>query len=281
MAGFPTPITADNFSSAWRYVTRKYRLAKKASKTRSLALSLGQILYFPAFLILMLGAVCTLTPRSVTSFVEKAPAAVRFWNRISGLLFAGADTLGQQLLRGAIILYGVPLAVFLVAAILIFLVYHPRALPLTGDSRKDAEALWSMARHAQNMARENEKDINGPLAIFTGIAAAAFAIGVIIYWISDPVGKELASQQGLSTNLKLFALALILIFSYNILNLPLAVVMKVMCSCSVPKRLSSAAEIYCRGVRADGAVITAPSVASNEEIAAPPTAEEVPAEKND
>lgn len=267
MAGFSSPITRDNFPSAWRYVTRKYRWAKKKSKMRSIGLTMGQVLYFPGFLILMLGAVCTLTPRSVTSFVEKAPFLVRFWNRVSGIVFAGADTAGVQLLRLAFLVYGIPLAVFLIISLIILLAYHPRAIKLSGNHRKDAEALWSMARHAQNMARENEKDINGPLAIFTGIAAAAGAVAVIIYWITDPVGKELAAQQRLSTNLKLFALALILIFSYNIINLPLAVVMKLICGCSVPKRLSSAAEIYCRSIHSDNSVIFEPIAVSTPQEA--------------
>jgi len=269
MAGFPSPITKDNFSDAWRYVTRKYRWANKKAKMRTVALTLGQVLYLPGFLIMMLCAVCTLTPRSVTSFIEKAPFLVRFWNRLSGLLFAGMETTGQQLARCALILYGLPLAVFFAVSILILLLYHPKASKPSGSDRQDAEALWYMARHAKGLGTKKGPDVTGFPAILCGALAGAGTLGLIIYWVTDPVGKALFLQQGFSTTLTFFALALILIFSYNIIILPLLLVMKAFCACPMPKRLSTEAEIYCRSLRTRDGAIDEPAAALEETAASP------------
>ena len=52
MAAYPSPITAENFKAAWKYIARKQRWTMKKSLFRRLAVMLAQIVYGCVFVIM-------------------------------------------------------------------------------------------------------------------------------------------------------------------------------------------------------------------------------------
>ena len=52
MAAYPSPLTAENFKAAWKYIARKQRWSMKKSLIRRLAVMLAQIVYGCVFVIM-------------------------------------------------------------------------------------------------------------------------------------------------------------------------------------------------------------------------------------
>ena len=52
MAAYPSPITAENFKAAWKYIARKQRWSMKKTLIRRLAVMLAQIVYGCVFVIM-------------------------------------------------------------------------------------------------------------------------------------------------------------------------------------------------------------------------------------
>jgi len=235
---------------------------------RKIALPIGQILFFPVFVILAAGAALSLTPPGVQRLLGSLPMLESLWKSVAETLFSSASSIVSYIVRAAAFLYLVPFAAFLLVSLVILLVYHPKAPQFTDDHRQNAETMWTLARHAQMNARLKEKDISGKLAVLTGIIAAVGVVGIFVCWLVVPGYGDLLSGLAITEHLKLFVLSLILIFSYGILNFPLTWVMKPVHSCHIPKRMVESAEVYCRSLRRVPADAT-PNTDSIEEIAAP------------
>ena len=283
MAGFPIPITNENFQKAWRIVRRKYKNAKVKAAVRKIAKPIGEFLFFPAFLMMAFGTSVTFTTPNVSALINRMPVLPGLWQKLSAVLFGSADTVPALILRSALFLYAIPLAVFLVAALIIVLVYHPKTYAVSGDAYRDGQALWTMARHALTDSRSKGKDVSGTLALITGIIEALGALGVIFYWLLVPGGEDVLAGIGVVNALKLFGLALILIFSYALVALPLNLVMKLLCATPVSKKIPESAEDYCRGLHRGPAAVNVEPVTVRVVVpvvaAAAAAPAEAPAEK--
>jgi len=159
MAGFPTPITKENFPKAWRVIRRKYKKAKVAASIRKIAKPIGEFLFFPIFLMLAFGASISFTTPNVSALIGRIPVIPGLWQKLSGILYGSADTVLGYVLRSALFLYAIPLTVFLVVSLIIVLVYHPKTYSTSGDAYQDGQALWTMARHALTDSRSKGKDV--------------------------------------------------------------------------------------------------------------------------
>ena len=286
MASFPNPITNENFSVAWRIGCRKYKDAKVKAAIRRIAKPIAELLFFPGFLVLAFGASMTFSTPNVSALIGRVPILSGLWQQLEALLFASADTVPEQILRAAIALYAIPLAVFLIVALIVVLVYHPRTYAVSGNAYQDSQALWTMARHALTESRSKGKDVSGTLALISGILAALGALAVIFYWLLVPGGEDVLAGIGVANTLKLFALALILIFSYSLVVLPLTLLMRLVCWTPISRHFPERAESYCRGQNrgpfpvAAAPVPAAAAPAAQAVAAEPPVAEqpEAPAE---
>ena len=282
MAGFPTPITHENFPRAWQIVCRKYKNAKVKAAIRKIAKPIGEFLFFPAFLMMAFGASIVFTTPNVSALIGRIPVVPGLWQQLSAILFGSADTVPVLILRSALFLYAIPFATFLVVALIIALVYHPKTYSTSGNTYQDGQALWTMARHALTDSRSKGKDVSGTLALVTGIIEALGALAVVFYWLLVPGGEDVLAGIGIVNTLKLFGLALILIFSYPLVALPLDLLMKLVCASPVSKKIPESAEDYCRGLRRGPAAVnmapvTVPVVVPVVAAAAAPA--EAPAEK--
>ena len=260
MAGFPDPITNENFPAAWSTVCRKYKHAKVKAAIRKIAKPIAELLFFPAFLMLAFGASVTYTTPNVSALIRRSPVVPGLWQQLETVLFGSADTVLDHILRSALFLYAIPFAAFLITALIILLVYHPKTYGVSGDVYRDGQALWTMARHAATDSRVKGKDVGGTLALIAGIIEALGALAVIFYWLLVPGGEDVLAGIGVTNTLKLFGLALVLIFSYALVALPLELMMKLICACPVSRKISQRAEDYCRGLRRGPAVDMPPVI---------------------
>ena len=284
MAIFPKPVTQENFPKAWRCVRRKYKQARVKAAIRRIAQPIGEILFFPAFLMLAYGAAASFTPANVQALVLRLPIVAPLWLQLKEVLFGSATTVLDYVIRAAGFLYVVPFAVFLAASALIILLYHPKGFAISGDLYQDAQAMWSMARYAQADAKRKGSDLAGTLSLIAGILAAIGALFVIFYWLLFPGGDNLLAGIGVYQTLRLFGIALILIFAYAPVALPLGLLMKLVHWCPGAKRMAEAAEIFCRGLRKTPAPVVpaAVPVVPVAAAAAPmPAPAEVPAEAHE
>ena len=275
MAGFPNPITSENFQKAWRIARRKYKKAKVTAAIRKIAKPIGEFIFFPTFLLMAFGASVTFTTPNVSALISRVPVVPGLWQKLAATAFGSADTVLDYVLRSALLLYAVPFAVFLAVALIIALVYHPKTYNTSGDSYQDGQALWTMARHALTDSKTKGKDVSGTLALITGIIHALGSLAVVFYWLLVPGGEDVLAGIGIVNTLKLFGLALILIFSYALVAFPLNLLMKLVCATPVSAKIPERAEDYCRGLRRGPAVATAEPAAAPAAAAAPA---EAPAE---
>ena len=249
MANFPNPITHENFPKAWSIVRRKYKKAKVTAAIRKIAKPIGEFLFFPLFLMMAFGASVKFTTPNVSALICRVPVVPGLWQKLEGTLFGSADTVLDYILRSALFLYAIPLAVFLIAALIIVLTYHPKTYSPSADPYQDGQALWTMARHALTDSRSKGKDVSGTLALITGIIEALGSLAVVFYWLLVPGAEDVLAGIGIVNTLKLFGLALILIFSYTLVAFPLNFVMKLIYATPVSGKLPQLAEDYCRGLR--------------------------------
>lgn len=278
MADFSKPITQENFPKAWRSIRRRYKLAKVKAAIRRIALPVGEILFFPAFLMLAFGSAVSFTTPGIQALLAKVPVLAPVWNQIKEPLFGSAVSTLDYILRGAAFLYAVPFCAFLAAALLISIVYHPKAFSLSGNIGQDAQALWTMARYARTDAKRKSGDLSGTLSLIAGIIAALASLFVIFYWLLFPGGEDLLAGIGIYQTLRLFGIALILIFAYTPVAYPLNLLMKLVCWCPGAKNMADSAEIFCRSLRR-GAVPMTPMAASVAAAAAVAEVPAAPAEK--
>lgn len=276
MADFSKPITLENFPKAWRSVRCRYKLAKVKAAIRRIAVPVGEILFFPAFLMLAFGSAVSFTTPGIQALLAKVPVLAPAWNQLKEPLFGSASSALDYILRGAAFLYAVPFCAFLAAALLIAIVYHPKAFSLSGNINQDAQALWTMARYARTDAKRKGGDLSGTLSLITGIIAALASLFVIFYWLLFPGGEDLLAGIGIYQTLRLFGIALILIFAYTPVAYPLNLLMKLVCWCPGAKNMADSAEIFCRSLRRGTASMT-PMTPMAAPVAAAAAAAEVPA----
>lgn len=269
MANFPNPITKDNFPKAWRIVRRRYKLAKVKAAIRRIAKPVGEFLFFPAFLMLAFGAAISFTTPGIQALIGKTPFVAPLWFQLKAILFGSASSTLDYIIRGAAFLYAIPFGAFLAVSLVIAIVYHPKAFSPSGDIVQDAQALWTMARYAQSDAKRKGGDLSGTLSLITGILAALSALFIIFYWLLFPGGENLLAGIGVYQTLRLFAIALILIFAYAPVAFPLNMLMKLVHWCPGAKRMADSAEIFCRGLRRGPVPPMAPMAAP---VAAAPVA---------
>lgn len=277
MANFSKPITQENFPKAWRSVRRRYKLAKVKAAIRRIAIPVGEILFFPAFLILAFGGAVSFTTPGIQALLAKVPVLAPVWNQLKEPIFGSAVSTLDYIIRGAVFLYAVPFCAFLAVALLIAIVYHPKAFSLSGNIGQDAQALWTMARYARTDAKRKGVDLSGTLSLITGIVAALASLFVIFYWLLFPGGENLLAGIGVYQTLRLFGIALILIFAYTPVAYPLNLLMKLVCWCPSAKKMADSAEIFCRSLRRGAAPVAAPSAAAAAADAPAAPAEEAPA----
>ena len=97
MAAYPSPLTAENFKAAWKYIARKQRWSMKKSLIRRIAVMLAQIVYGCVFVIMFaLGEL---------SGSEQGPMHAVLWRRGGAVLPRRESPLAAAAESAAFVLY--------------------------------------------------------------------------------------------------------------------------------------------------------------------------------
>lgn len=240
----PPAVSEENFQQAWRYGTRKYYWAKKASLVRRCTAPLAQFLFFWGFMILVYGAALNMVHPTVTAFLSVEPRIVALWDQFSAIVFAYAETEAQRLMACAGVLYGIPFALILPIAAAIHLFYHPMPQKRTGDKAQDAFALRSMAKHAQFYARQKEHNLLPTCQIFAGVLIGILFFGYILYCLNVPQMRQLILNDPTKAAVRVLILTFATVFSYRIVNFPLLLLLRLIALSHVQNGFAENAENY-------------------------------------
>ncbi len=230
MAVHPTPITNENFQSAWKRIARKQRWAMKKALIRRTAVALAQLVFGCVFTVLAAGVIYKTGGALTKSFLSQMPQLMNWCARISGAVLEGAPEGSAWIVRCVLLLCVVPFGVALVAAVPVVVLYHPIVPKQTGAMREDAWQLWSMAKRAREYSQKGGNDIAVIFAVLLGMFTVLFTLG-------DKSGGEITPAQGVLHGAKV-------IIGYQIVNLPLRLLLMPLHFCHVPKSLVEAARQY-------------------------------------
>ena len=230
MAAYPSPITAENFKTAWKYIARKQRWSMKKSMIRRLAVMLAQIVYGCVFVILATGVIYERSGASARLFLEQIPAVTDWCCRVSAAVLAGAPEGSAWIFRCIGLLYLLPFCVAIPPAVLVIFLYHPITPKQTGNMGEDAWQLWGMAKRAQEAAGKRWNDTAVIFSSLLGLFVIMFALG-------EMSGSEQGPMQAV-----LYGAGVVL--CYHAVNLPLRLLLKLLHFCYIPKSMTADAEKY-------------------------------------
>ena len=240
---YRSPIRDENFPEAWDYGCRKYRRARKVSLMRSLMIPVSQVLYFLCFLVLTYGVFYDGFP-GLQPFLRLLPGAGTFWEQCSAFLFDGFSGLDGQLLSLGIFLYGLPLAAALGLLVLIFLLYHPARPVLSQDPQLHAGNLLSVSQQIQ---QHTELRHGSFLSLFSLLYALILAAGTILFLIlcrDTPAAAELLRNGWAQAGLYLILAWVVLLGLYLLLNLPLKLVLELLCMTNISPAFSADVQAF-------------------------------------
>ncbi len=244
MAACPSPITADNFQTAWKCIAQKRRWSMKKELIRRVSVSIAQILYFFVFLILALGVFYEMGGPLVRRYMDQFEEVGIWWNLISTPVLAGTSGEAMRIVRCVGVLYLLPFCAVLPAVVLILLLYHPRTPKQTGDIQQDAWQLRSLAKHAQVYAQRKENDTAKICSFFMGMVMVLFVLGMMLFAYEDDSLRDEVVAQAHLANLRCFLYGLAIFLCYRIVNLPLKWMLKLLHFCHVPASMVTDAENY-------------------------------------
>ena len=234
MAACPSPITADNFQTAWKAIARKRRWSIKKELIRRISVTVAQIIYFFIFLFLALGVFYEMTGELSRYFMDQVPEWGIYWNKACEFFFAGTTGEFGRILRCVLALYLVPFGVILPFVVLIVLFYHPGTPKRTGDLKQDAWQLRSLAKHAQVYADKKENMTGNICAVFMGVIVAVFVIGMALFAWTYPALRDELTAEAYKLNWVSFLYGAAMFFLYRIINIPLKLMLVPLHYCRVP-----------------------------------------------
>lgn len=241
---YRSPITPENFQSAWNYSCKKCRQAKKRTLVRKIAVPVSQLLFFLAFLLLTYGIAYDGFPGLIRSFLSKIPYTAEIWLPFSALLLDSAPGYEQQVIRMVLFLYGVPLAAALLLWLLSLLLYHPRKPVLSADPELHSSDLLSAARQAWQYRTPKHVSTVPFFSVFFAFILVGSCVAFMLYYKNDPTVFRYL-QAGMAQASFYFVLSCLIVFvSYMILNLPLRLMVSLLYRCRVPERLLKDADCY-------------------------------------
>ena len=244
MGTCPSPIATGNFQDAWRAVTRKRRRSMKKALIHRVCFPVAQVIYFCLFLILAVGIFYKMGDAAVRSYMDRIPQIAIWWDRLSSPVLSAAAGEAGRILRCAGVLYLVPFCAVLLPAVLILLVYHPRTAKQTGEAKADAWQLQNYAKQARIYARKRDRDAAVTCAVFMGVFMAVFVLGLMMIIHGDPSVREEMQGQTFQSSLRCVLYGAAMFVCYRIINIPLNLLLKVLCACHVPESMVTDSEYY-------------------------------------
>lgn len=227
-AGF-SPITSENFQTAWKIVARKHRRSMKKALIRRFPVMLAQLFFGCVFLILAFGVIYESGAPGARSFLDQIPEAMNWCSRVAATILEGAPDGTEWIIRCAILLCLIPFLIAFAATVLIVLLYHPITPKQTGDLSEDSWRLWSMAKRAKEYSKKSGNDTAIVLSVLLGLFTVLFALG---------------EKQEAVSPMQAVLYGIAVIIGYNVVNLPLRLLLTAMHFCYVPKAMLEETEHF-------------------------------------
>ena len=244
MAACPSPITAENFQSAWNYITRRYRRSVKKELARRVSTVLAQAAYFVIFLVLILGIFYEMSVPLVRAYMNHFPIQWNWWNQISGLFQENVPGEIYRILCCVGALCLVPFVITIPLAILIGLLYHPRRPKQTGDIQQDARLLHDTARRAQVAAWKMSSRVTKIFLFFAVATIVWFILGFMLYYYPDISLRDSAIIQVNQAVFRCILYGAGMIIGYRILNILLQILLNGFYFHRVPASMVTDAKDY-------------------------------------
>ena len=244
MAAYSSPITAETFQDAWKYISRKRYWSIKKELIRRIGVTLAQAAYFVVFAILSMGVLYEMCGPLIRSYMDMLPQVGIWWGRIRESILQGASSESARILRCLGIVYLVPFTAALVVAVPIALLYHPLTQKQTGDHKQDARQLRVMVKHAQIYAQKKGNNTESICAVFIGVLMVVFVLGLMLFAYNNPSLREQVMMKAHQANWICFLYGLAIFVCYRILNIPLRILLKALHYCRVPAIMVTDTENY-------------------------------------
>lgn len=245
--GFPNPITKDTFPAAYDWADRKRCRAKKKRAFLKAAPVITQPVFALVLTALSYGVLYDHGTAMTAGFLEELPLVVDLWKQLRPLVYRGAQTLPEQLLAWCVPLYLLPMALTVIVALGVQLLYHPgsRKLDLQDSPKEQARQLCVALREAKTMKKISGSNVaglcNGLFAVVWGLAA----IGYLLYCVGGHQEEALNSS-----HLPMVAL-LGVVVCYQLICLPLTLLQRLLAWHHVPQTVTEAAERWFRKMESD------------------------------
>lgn len=244
LTGFPSPITAETFSKAWRWGARKLQWAQKRVPVSQITNLIAHPIYLLVLLVLSFGALYQQQIPLVNAFLDKAPKLVELWQNIRLFLYGTGSTTLQQGIAWAQFLYLVPLALSCLVTLVIVLVYHPKtkARDVSDTPTEQARQLCLLLREAKSKAAAPKRTVVATCNVIFGAVWLFVVFGLILFALGNPEFKDAVFDKAHLANWGLFLVFLVMAIGYRILALPLTLCLKLLSFTWVPKKALKVAE---------------------------------------
>lgn len=244
LTGFPSPITAETFPKACRWAARKLQWAQRRVPVARVTGLIAHPIYLMVLLVLSFGTLYQQNIPLVNAYLDKAPQIVSLWKQIRLFLYPATASTFQQGLAWARFLYLVPLALSCLAALAVFLVYHPKPRkPDPSDTpAEQARQLCLLLREVKSKSKPPKQDILAVCNILFGAVWLFVAFGLLLFAFGNPETRDYVFDQAHLANLALFLAFLVMALCYRIIALPLTLFLRLICTTWVPKQVLSLSE---------------------------------------
>lgn len=179
MLSFPETVTEATFEEAWEYAASGLRRAKLRYAVEFPVSWVTDILFFCCAVFVSLGVMLEDVPAAAV-YVRTLPLVADWWEIFRTWLY-GLELEPRQLqLLTAALVFLIPLAVGIVIALAVRLVYHPQKPAMPGGTRQEkARVLLDTAKRADTYTRRATHNGTLLFAAFYGIAVFSFVAYVL------------------------------------------------------------------------------------------------------
>ena len=215
---FPFPVTPENFSVCWDYVDVRRRKARSRAAIAKVGGFIANLVFLLCILLGANGLIYQHFHGPYHAFLAQSDLFTRIWDSVAGLLLTAADSLPLQAVKLLGASYVLSTVVFLMIALVVSLVYHPRkqAEP-DGSYPEKTAALVSAAREARGCSYRTRLNTSVMSVVLVVALAFALLLGFTAWHGDAQAISELLSRfptKDPGTNCLLYVLAAYLILDF-------------------------------------------------------------------
>lgn len=182
----PFPVTRDNFSSCWEAIDVMRRKSRRKAAISGIGGFWSNLVLLFSLLFIVNGLILSQFDGTYHAFLEDLPWFTDAWNYLAGLLKLADNSLTVVVPKLLLAVYFVSIAVFILLALPIVILYHPRKQPVpTGDYSEQTALLAKAAQEAQNYSYKTHISASFS-SIILFIVAAVILFGAYAIHRNDP-----------------------------------------------------------------------------------------------